>query len=177
VERLFRSNCRSASPRPRRCSPTGVRCSASGSRTHPERCCMRQHAIPQRSRGRAPEVPARVRESPQGSQGKHLLSPGIPAYRPSGPERRDRPVTPEVAGSSPVAPAENILQIGIFCCLARQGRPPASCAPRADPAAVGKGPFAGTFSPAGRNARLPSRTTFARAAQNGRNGRKPLPGL
>jgi hypothetical protein len=26
-----------------------------------------------------------------------------------------RPVTPEVAGSSPVAPVENILQIGIFC--------------------------------------------------------------
>jgi hypothetical protein len=26
------------------------------------------------------------------------------------------PVTPEVAGSSPVAPVENILQINLFCC-------------------------------------------------------------
>ncbi len=37
-----------------------------------------------------------------------------------------RPVTPEVAGSSPVAPVENILQIGIFCCPSRRNRPPAS---------------------------------------------------
>src|SRR6266545_3505633 len=35
------------------------------------------------------------------------------------------PVTPEVAGSSPVAPVENILQIGIFGCLFWRNRPPA----------------------------------------------------
>jgi hypothetical protein len=36
-----------------------------------------------------------------------------------------RPVTPEVAGSSPVAPVTP-LQIGVLCCLIRRGRPPAS---------------------------------------------------
>ena len=36
-----------------------------------------------------------------------------------------RPVTPEVAGSSPVAPVENILQTSIFCCLYWRDRPPA----------------------------------------------------
>ncbi len=44
-----------------------------------------------------------------------------------------RPVTPEVAGSSPVAPAINILQISRFCCPAGRKRPPAffrSCAHR-----------------------------------------------
>jgi hypothetical protein len=39
------------------------------------------------------------------------------------------PVTPEVAGSSPVAPAENILQIRVFCCQHRRRRPPASGRP------------------------------------------------
>ena len=39
-----------------------------------------------------------------------------------------RPVTPEVAGSSPVAPVKD-LQIGIFCCLTRRKRPPASIHP------------------------------------------------
>jgi hypothetical protein len=43
----------------------------------------------------------------------------------------NRPVTPEVAGSSPVAPVENILQIGLFCCLAWRRRPPASRRPPA----------------------------------------------
>ena len=38
---------------------------------------------------------------------------------------RTRPVTPEVAGSSPVAPVENTPQIGIFCCPFWRNRPPA----------------------------------------------------
>src|ERR671919_591091 len=42
-----------------------------------------------------------------------------------------RPVTPEVAGSSPVAPARNILQIRSFCCPSRRERPPASRRPPA----------------------------------------------
>jgi hypothetical protein len=37
-----------------------------------------------------------------------------------------RPVTPEVAGSSPVAPVENILQIRIFCWPSGRRRSPAS---------------------------------------------------
>src|SRR5829696_4893313 len=36
-----------------------------------------------------------------------------------------RPVTPEVAGSSPVAPVENTLQISTFCCRFWRKRPPA----------------------------------------------------
>jgi ABC-type oligopeptide transport system substrate-binding subunit len=37
--------------------------------------------------------------------------------------RQDRPVTPEVAGSSPVAPVYEIcLQIAFFCCLSRRKR-------------------------------------------------------
>ena len=43
-------------------------------------------------------------------------------------------LTPEVAGSGPVAPAQKPLQIGAFCCLARRRRS-LVCAPsRAHPA-------------------------------------------
>jgi hypothetical protein len=82
--------------------------------------------IPRPSRRRSPEAPARARRSPQGHGEAALLSPVIPAY--SGPARtyQDRPVTPEVAGSSPVAPVENILQMAFFCCPIRRKRPPVS---------------------------------------------------
>jgi hypothetical protein len=43
-----------------------------------------------------------------------LAQAGNPAYPRSARKGHDRPVTPEVAGSSPVAPVANILQIGIF---------------------------------------------------------------
>jgi hypothetical protein len=55
---------------------------------------------------------------------------------PSGVLRRSaslvaaRPVTPEVAGSIPVVPVENILQIGSFRCLCWRERPPAVAALR-----------------------------------------------
>src|SRR5207253_298155 len=48
--------------------------------------------------GRHPRVPARP-------SSKDLLAAGLPAYSRSARKRQDRPVTPEVAGSSPVAPA------------------------------------------------------------------------
>jgi hypothetical protein len=41
---------------------------------------------------------------PGASWPKALLTPRIPAYSRSARKRHDRPVTPEVAGSSPVAP-------------------------------------------------------------------------
>jgi hypothetical protein len=42
-----------------------------------------------------------------------MLPPQIPAYPRSTRKRHDRPVTPEVAGSSPVAPVSPFgLQIG-----------------------------------------------------------------
>jgi hypothetical protein len=56
-----------------------------------------------------------------------------------------RPVTPEVAGSSPVAPAENILQIAIFVAWlgANERRLPGR--PALIPQQVEKGLFAGIF--------------------------------
>jgi hypothetical protein len=65
---------------------------------------VRQRAIPHTSRSRSPEAPARTRQYPQRHRRKALLAPGIHAYPRSGRTRQDRPVTPEVAGSSPVAP-------------------------------------------------------------------------
>ena len=41
---------------------------------------------------------------PAGNGRKALLSPVIPDHSRLARERQDRPVTPEVAGSSPVAP-------------------------------------------------------------------------
>jgi hypothetical protein len=64
-------------------------------------------------------APAGARKSPQRKGRNALVSPVIPAY--SRPDRRyqDRPVTPEVAGSSPVAPVKS-LQIGLFCRYSEQ---------------------------------------------------------
>jgi hypothetical protein len=47
-----------------------------------------------------------------------MLPPQIPAYPRSTRKRHDRPVTPEVAGSSPVAP--------VFICRGMCGRGPGS---------------------------------------------------
>ena len=52
-----------------------------------------------------PRIPAR-------QDRKALRTAGIPAYPRSARKRQDRPVTPEVAGSSPVAPVKS-LQISI----------------------------------------------------------------
>src|SRR5918999_5741229 len=46
------------------------------------------------------------RQFPQAHGWKDLLFPGIPAYPRSARNHQDRPVTPEVAGSSPVALAK-----------------------------------------------------------------------
>jgi hypothetical protein len=82
--------------------------------THP---ALIPHEAAGSSRERAP-IPATP-----GSES--LLTAEIPAYPRSTRKRHDRPVTPEVAGSSPVAPVENILQMGIFCCRFWRNRPPA----------------------------------------------------
>ena len=98
------------------------------------RCQIRQRLIPRSSRRRSPQVPAGTRESPQRRSRKALLTAGIPAYSHSARNYHDRPVTPELAGSSPVAPVENILQIkSLLSVLARttDGFRPAS---RDDPA-------------------------------------------
>src|SRR5262249_46819787 len=58
------------------------------------------------SRTKSPQVPADARQSPQDEVRNALLTPQIPTDPRSDRKRHARPVTPEVAGSSPVAPAE-----------------------------------------------------------------------
>jgi hypothetical protein len=110
----------------------GVRCFRRGSPRlegcapqAPAGCQLMQRRIPHISRRRPPEAPASARQFPQDPGQEALLTPGIPAYPRSARKGHDRPVTPEVAGSSPVAPAENILQITMFCCQGGRERPPA----------------------------------------------------
>jgi hypothetical protein len=62
--------------------------------------------IPRTSRRMTPEAPAGARLSPQRQGRKALLSRVIPAYPRRARGHHDRPVTPEVAGSSPVAPVK-----------------------------------------------------------------------
>jgi hypothetical protein len=73
-------------------------------RAHNPACSiLRQRQIPRSSRRRPPEAPAGARESPQRQDRRARScreSPPIPAQ----PNRRDQPATPEIAGSSPVAP-------------------------------------------------------------------------
>jgi hypothetical protein len=73
----------------------------------PSRSRLRQRRIPRSSRWRSPEAPADPRQSPQDHWREVLLSPEIPAYPRSARKRHDRAVTPEVAGSSPVAPVKS----------------------------------------------------------------------
>jgi hypothetical protein len=113
--------------------------------TAPAGCQLRQRRIPRPSRRRSPEAPAPTGQSPQRQCRKTLLTAGIPAHPRLDRKRQDRPVTPEVAGSSPVAPAENVLQIAMFCCQDRRERPPAFRAPRCDPARRGNAVVAGNF--------------------------------
>jgi hypothetical protein len=119
--------------------------------------------VPREGRGRsASHPPNRLQGSqqthpvdiPQEVVGSSRRSPAIPAnHRDRTPAHgvipvyprparnyQDRPVTPEVAGSSPVAPVKS-LQIGIFFCPLWRNRPPAFDRSRAHPArASGRGP-------------------------------------
>jgi hypothetical protein len=70
------------------------------------RLLLRQRSIPRSSRTGSPQSPAKPRESPQWWSQKAMLTAESPAYPCSARKRQDRPVTPEVAGSSPVAPAQ-----------------------------------------------------------------------
>ena len=60
--------------------------------------------MPRISRRRSSEAPADPRRSPQITATEALLTVVIPAYPRPARNYQDRPVTPEVAGSSPVAP-------------------------------------------------------------------------
>jgi hypothetical protein len=116
-------------------------------RSDPACSLSRQRVIPRLSRKRPPRAPADARGSPQDGAWKAPLTAGISACLRSAPNRQDPPVTPEVAGSSPVAPAQNILQIGIFCCQDGRERPPVFRVSRSDPARLGKGLVCSDFRP------------------------------
>jgi hypothetical protein len=70
--------------------------------------------IPHSSRTSLPEAPAYSRESPHPQRRKALRFTRIPAYPCSTRKPHDRPVTPEVAGSSPVAPVRKVPARGPF---------------------------------------------------------------
>jgi len=77
--------------------------------------------IPRTSRRRSPEAPAGARKSPQDGGRKALHWRQIPAFPRPARRRQDRPVTPEVAGSSPVAPVKAPVCRGT--CAVRTPRP------------------------------------------------------
>jgi hypothetical protein len=107
-----------------------------------------QPRIPRSSRRRFPEAPAQPRESPQPLRPKALLSAGIPAYPRSARKRHDRPVTPEVAGSSPVAPVSKSACKSAFTVACLDGATGFDYTPtthepgysRCQPAIAGRGP-------------------------------------
>jgi hypothetical protein len=88
-----------------RTHPVVVQYDNLGSRTHP--------AGGGRKR---PEAPPDARPSPQAPERKELLWRRIPAYHRSTRKCHDRPVTPEVAGSSPVAPVRKPAAVSGFSC-------------------------------------------------------------
>src|SRR5919108_770278 len=129
---------------------------------HIRRWHSRQHRIPHTSRGRSAGAPAGSRQSPQGRGPNALLSPGIPADSRLVRNYQDRPVTPEVAGSSPVAPVK-YLQNGISCCRLGRRRPPAVCIPRRSGTELPV--LQRLFVPARRDFWLPSRADPARTSR------------
>jgi hypothetical protein len=93
---------------------------------------------------RPPRAPALLWTAAQAGYKRHVCRP-VPRHDffrwrnqfdrgvPRRATRIERPVTPEVAGSSPVAPVK-VLQIGILSYRRRSDRPPASCDPAHIPA-------------------------------------------
>jgi hypothetical protein len=88
----------------------------------PTRATTSSRADPAGGSRKLPQVPANPRNGSAGKPCTRRKSPPIPR---SGRKRHDRPVTPEVAGSSPVAPVK-YLQIGMFSRQSGPVRPPAS---------------------------------------------------
>jgi len=92
-------------------------------------CCLTRHQSDYTRTTQALPGGSRSQPVAAGSLArKFLLQPVIPGGRRLCQLSLYRPVTPEVAGSSPVAPVK-ALQIDIFCCLFRRKRPPASFHP------------------------------------------------
>jgi hypothetical protein len=72
----------------------------------PHRSLGRQRRIPRSSRTRPPEAPAPT-GNPRNTRSESPASGRNPRASPLKRNPQDRPVTPEVAGSSPVAPVSN----------------------------------------------------------------------
>jgi hypothetical protein len=117
-------------------------------------CCLLRHqADYTRTTQALPVVADRSRSQPVRDGTKCLLQRVMPGRSRPCRSSPYRSVTPEVAGSSPVAPVK-YLQSGIFCCLARRKRPPASCDPALIPRAIAgwrrsQPVIPGTVSPVG----------------------------
>jgi hypothetical protein len=80
-------------------------------------------------------------------------------------------VTPEVAGSSPVAPVENILQNGIFVAWLGTIDRRLPARPALIPQQVEKSLFAGLFAPAGGTRGHPPARISPGLPESGQNGR------
>ena len=100
----------------------GQRGAAGTFRSSWSRLPLRQPLLPRSSRTSLPEGPVGSRESPQLQGRKALRFAGIPAYPRSTWKRQDRPVTPEVAGSSPVAPVKVPANLSILLSAQTPGR-------------------------------------------------------
>jgi hypothetical protein len=75
---------------------------------HAAGCRLGQRCIPRSSRRRSPEAPVCTRQSSQRHGRRGTLTAEIPTYSRPARKYQDRPVTPEVAGSSPVAPVSEL---------------------------------------------------------------------
>ena len=88
------------------CPLRSIRGKATGSRTHPALVAIWATTHPAFLPHEAPRDPRPHPRIPATPRSEALLSPRIPAYPGPGRKHHDRPVTPEVAGLSPVAPVQ-----------------------------------------------------------------------
>jgi hypothetical protein len=130
----------------------------------PYRSLDRQHFIPRSSRRKPPEAPAQGPPMPAITEPESPALPAIPAYPRSAHKPHDRPVTPEVAGSSPVAPV-NPLQIVIFSAPLQRPRPRLPFVPRTSRAGSSRPEPPEAANPRIWDDRPPSRSSFERGSK------------
>ena len=87
-----------------------IRINRTHPRASPAKTTLRSRTYPAGGRRELPQAPGNPRKP---SWRRVLLMPEIPAHSRSARNHHDRPVTPEVAGSHPVAPVK-ALQNGII---------------------------------------------------------------
>jgi hypothetical protein len=130
----------------------------------PYRSLDRQHSSRAHPAGSPRKLPHKARQCPQSQSRKALLSAAIPAYPRSAHKPHDRPVTPEVAGSSPVAPV-NPLQIVIFSAPLQRPRPRLPFVPRTSRTGSSRPEPPEAANPRIWDDRPPSRSSFERGSK------------